>query len=131
MSYKEAAAAMKAGLAREDAERAAKREAERAEWQAKLVKYQADRAAAEAAATRIAKCSCGAEAPSTPYLAFYRTAEQDAQDSCEICRYSESAHAPEVRQRPHMRRAMSDGHAFVQRVPADHDSYYCGCRGWD
>lgn len=131
MSYKEAAAAMKAGLAREDAERAAKREAERAEWQANLVKYQADRAAAEAAATRVARCVyCKAEAPSTSFLAFFESAESRVADRC-VCGYTKGAHAPDVRTRPHMRLTMQDGHPFTQMEAPDHDSYYCGCRGFD
>lgn len=80
--------------------------------------------------TRIARCSCGAERPSSPSLAFFESAESSDIGRC-VCGYAEVAHSPEVRERPHMRRTMGDGHPFTQRPIADHDRFYCGCRGWD
>lgn len=32
---------------------------------------------------------------------------------------------------PHTGRPGITDHEFVQRPPAERDSYYCGCRGWD
>ena len=81
---------------------------------------------------RMAKCTCGKEVPSTPSL-LRTTAEQWAKDRCAVCCYALGAHSPESRVKPHMRRAMGDGHEFVPTPPdaRDYDTYYCGCRGWD
>lgn len=131
MSYKAAAQAMKAGLDREDAKRKAKLEADRAEWHRQAAERQAARLAAEAASTRVALCVyCKAEAPSTSFLPFWQSAESRVAGQC-VCGYAEVAHTEEVRNRPHLRNTMSDGHQFTQRPVEGHDSYYCGCRGWD
>ena len=131
MSYKEAIRQMSEGIDRETALRQARHEAERDEWVRRAREYQAAQVAAEAASTRVARCSCGAEAPSTEFLAFRETAESHAADRCETCGYAECAHADDVRSKPHMRRAMSDGHVFVQAQPRDFDTFYCGHSGWD
>jgi len=86
---------------------------------------------AQTTTTRVARCGCGAERPSAPDLAFFTSAERAASDRCEHCSYAEGAHDEDVRVRPHMLRAMSDGHTFAQSAPRAHDTFYCGCRGWD
>lgn len=85
-------------------------------------------------ATRMARCayysSCGTEVPSTRRLAFFESAESLAHDRC-VCGYASAAHQAGVREQAHLRRTMGDGHEFTQRPEQPHDTFYCGCKGWD
>lgn len=82
--------------------------------------------------TRMAVCHCGEKRPSSTSLAFFDTAERRAASRCQHCRYAPIAHHVDVRNRPHMVKAMRDGHDFEQTDPATlTDIFYCGCDGWD
>ena len=85
-------------------------------------------------AAREARCLCGATMPSdTVGLAFFEyrgPGSRDAAERC-VCRYGLAAHEPEIRERPHLRHVMADGHEFTPVGPWEFDGFYCGCRGWD
>lgn len=82
---------------------------------------------------RMAHCSQGCTPrPSSPDLAFFEfqgEGSQWATEKCGECGYYLVAHTPEIMARPHMKRIPT--HDFVPAGPRDHDTYYCGCRGWD
>lgn len=108
------------------AERDAKRAAELAEYNEAVAEANAD------PDRRKAVCySCRKSVPSHRFLPFRETAEHHAQGRCSGCGYAEVAHEEPTRSRPHLARVMGNGHEFTQAEPRDHDTYYCGCRGWD
>lgn len=78
---------------------------------------------------RQARCSCGATCPSDgtapgykdiPFFTYRGPGSKEARESC-VCGYYREAHG-----KPNIR--CDD---FRPRGPAEFDSFYCGCRGWD
>lgn len=112
------------------AEAQAERKAEQA---ARLAEYQQAVAEAEADEDRRrAVCySCRKTVASHRFLPFLQTAESHAQERCAHCGYADVAHEEPTRSRPHLAKVMGNGHVFTQAEPRDHDTFYCGCRGWD
>lgn len=82
-------------------------------------------------ATRVAKCSCGKEEPSSLSLAFFefRGPGSNITRMCDICGFNDVVHWPINPNTGRSHRARD--HTFVPRSPLVHDTYYCGCRGWD
>lgn len=93
---------------------------------------------------RIAKCYCGNSRPSTEAidgrLAFFEYRGPGTEDNwnhpCKHCGYYRSAHDPVAMARnvPSNRRTIVEQGkcpGYEPRGPAAHDTYYCGCRGWD
>lgn len=90
---------------------------------------------------RFAKCSCGRTEPSDNYarLAFFEFRGKDSEWSKKGCKcgYFEGPHDAEHMRRlgPGRRTVVEDGRCregkFTPRGPAEFDSFYCGCRGWD
>ena len=107
--------------------------ARKAEQDARLAEYLEAVAEAEADPDRRkAVCySCRKSVPSHRFLSFLETAEHFAQGRCSDCGYADVAHEEPTRSRPHLAHVMGDGHVFTQAEPRDHDTFYCGCRGWD
>jgi hypothetical protein len=87
---------------------------------------------------RTAKCGCGKSVPSTSHESLfgfeYRgPASSEATDIC-VCGYHKVAHDPEgVKNNVYKRTVVQDGKCsgFRPRGPREHDTFYCGCRGWD
>ena len=86
-----------------------------------------------------AKCGCGSTRSfetgdgTTAWLAFFESAYAN-ELHCDDCGMYATAPVhnggmPASERRPHHRRLTP--HDFTPRQPAEHDSYYCGCRGWD
>jgi hypothetical protein len=94
------------------------------------------------AKARVARCTCGRERPSDPSLPFfeYRGEGSASAHHC-VCGYAECAHDPDYmevacvhgpdgKRRPTVvEQGRCDG--FTPRGAWDHDTFYCGCRGWD
>lgn len=84
--------------------------------------------------TRVARCGCGNERPSSPGLAFFQfrgEGSRDALAACKTCWLYEVAHVVDptrVDSRPHPE---TIGHAFEPHGAFDVDLFYDGCRGWD
>ena len=121
---------MKAENLRKSAEAKAQREAEQVARQAAYRQAVAE-AEADPDRRRAVCYSCRKSVPSHAYLPFLETAEKQAEGRCTHCGYADVAHEEPTRSRPHLARAMGNGHEFTQAEPRDHDTYYCGCRGWD
>lgn len=82
---------------------------------------------------RMAECSCGKTAPSSPALAFFEyrgLGSESAEKSCEVCRYNLVVHDPEYRKTLVGGGPKWTEHEFIP-VGDRQDIYYCGCRGWD
>lgn len=81
---------------------------------------------------RQARCPyCKKLAPSDEALPFFMYCGPGS-DNCDHCAYTERAHEPEVRGRPHLAKTkLADGHAYSNAIGREFDSFYCGCRGWD
>ena len=90
---------------------------------------------------RIARCAygCGSERPSTaPHLAFFEYRGPGSRyhlGHC-ACGYTLGAHDPaEMCRTVSGKTVIEDGRCKYGKVtprdPAEFDSYYCGCRGWD
>lgn len=79
---------------------------------------------------RTARCSCGAEQPSSRALAFFEFCGpgSDIVHRCSTCGTFDFVHLP---MNPATSRPGVTDHQFVPKAPLDHDRYYCGCRGWD
>lgn len=91
---------------------------------------------------RTAKCAyCNATRPSSEWeqLAFFENRGDGtkwATDHCACCGYTLSAHTVEgmANNVPSNRRTVVEQGkcpGFIAKGPWEHDSYYCGCRGWD
>jgi hypothetical protein len=86
---------------------------------------------------RMARCFCGQEVPSSEHerLAFFQyrgEGSRDAEEVCKHCRYHEVAHTDQEDMRGRIN-VVASGRCkgFEPHGPWDHDTYYCGCRGWD
>ena len=75
---------------------------------------------------REARCAyCGAAQPSNTDLAFFEfhgEGSENARKMCKNCGYYKTAHDAGK---------CDDCVGFEPHGAYDHDSYYCGCRGWD
>lgn len=90
---------------------------------------------------REARCTCGASRPSTSeHLAFFEyrgEGSKRAIETCRHCRYAEIAHTQEIVRGPSnsilVHNVVEEGKCpgFEPHGPFDHDTFYCGCRGWD
>jgi len=83
---------------------------------------------------RTARCGCGRIEPSSaklPFFEFRGEGSRMATDSCRNCGYSLVAHTQEQTrtQKNVVERGECPG--FEPRGAWEHDSFYCGCRGWD
>lgn len=79
---------------------------------------------------RTARCSCGATRPSSTGLAFFEyrgEGSRSAVDTCKHCRYALVAHERK-RSEPHLRLVCDH---FEPHGAWEHDSFYCGCRGFE
>lgn len=78
-----------------------------------------------------------------PFFEYWGEGSVRATQVCSVCGYYEVTHDPTM---PHMARPVMPGatktryeqwiaqvgaHDFIPRGPAEQDTYYCGCRGWD
>lgn len=81
---------------------------------------------------RKAKCSCGRTVDSSTSLPFFEFKGEGSRFATGICKcgyhecahhYSESRVCKDPVECPHG--------GFTPRGPAEFDSFYCGCRGWD
>jgi len=82
-------------------------------------------------AGRVARCSCGQEAPSSRELfgfEYLGPDSREARETCKHCRYNIIAHEGGEYYRPGSRFVCEDFQPIGPRHP---DRYYCGCRGWD
>lgn len=84
---------------------------------------------------RVARCTCGREEPSSQSLPFFEYRGEGstvATTSCKTCRYRKVAHERAVNDpaATHLHHIIV-GHDFEPVGGFDHDSFYCGCRGWD
>lgn len=82
---------------------------------------------------RTASCYCHKTQASDWGLAFFQyrgPGSPDARDKCAVCGFHEVAHRPI---NPHTGRERNprQAHDFVPHGPYEHDSFYCGCGGWD
>lgn len=78
---------------------------------------------------RVARCSCGRTAPSSPALAFFiYWGPGNTQHNCGVCGYTPRVH--EDTPEHIVRHASWTPHTWVPSE-REHDEYYCGCRGWD
>lgn len=80
---------------------------------------------------RFAVCgSCGHETPShrAELLTFQGEGSRHATEGCGVCGYNKIVHQAI---NPSTGRPGRTDHEFIPRGPAEKDSYYCGCRGWD
>lgn len=65
---------------------------------------------------------------SLPFFEYRGEGSDYATKHCAKCMYVDTVHA-EIN--PHTGRPGVTDHPFTPRGPAAHDTYYCGCRGWD
>ena len=81
---------------------------------------------------RAAVCFCGRVAPAgTTGLAFREDrgpGSRWATEGCGECGMNYIVHQPI---NPSTGRPGVTNHEFTPRGPAEMDTYYCGCRGWD
>jgi hypothetical protein len=83
---------------------------------------------------RKARCMCGKTEPSTRWgeIAFFVFNGEGSvwAATCGNCKYNECTHHQD-----YMDTLVGDRKVtcfdYVPRGPREHDSYYCGCRGWD
>jgi hypothetical protein len=85
---------------------------------------------------RVARCSCGAERPSSFELAFFEfrgEGSKAATQACAHCGYFAVAHGPDAPRRNHGQSAVERAGCpgFEPHGSWDYDIYYCGCRGWN
>ena len=88
---------------------------------------------------RMARCAyfkgCGNERPSDRGLAFFESGEAGADDRC-VCGYAPIAHDRAAQERAGYGRPSSVVDrgictGYAPRPDRGHDTYYCGCHGWD
>ena len=82
---------------------------------------------------RTAKCDyCRKEVPSTskntPMFKYQGAGSKEADKICKVCHKVEFAH---WEYNPVTKRPGITDHTFEPQGDVGHDSYYCGCRGWD
>jgi len=88
---------------------------------------------------RTAKCGCGTERPSDETLPFFDYTGPGSYWADEVCGcgYGRVAHTQEQQfsRTGHLivHNVVVEGKCagFVPRGAAEHDRFYCGCRGWD
>ena len=88
---------------------------------------------------RMARCVCGRREPSANWqsLAFFEARGEGSECAMKHCKcgYYECAHDAEqlkalnIHNTTVIERGICSG--FTPHGAYEHDSYYCGCRGWD
>lgn len=86
--------------------------------------------------TRVAKCYCGRTEPvdtNIVRMGFYEFQGEGSEWATTLCAAERCGYRDTVHQaiNPHTGREGITDHEFVARGARDHDTFYCGCRGWD